>query len=82
MDNFIIKKVIMKKSNSGFSWGKGNFYFTIKDSPRNITMFRKDKSSALYTYDRYVQEGKDVEWLGQWDGKKFIETQVSELADK
>ena len=70
----------MSKTKQGFSWGKGRYYFTIKESPRNITMFRDNKDAAVYTYERYRQEGKTVEWLGQWDGKKFIETQLSEAS--
>jgi len=70
--------VMAKIPKKGFSWSKGTYYLTIKDSPRNITLFRKSKSDALFTYDRYKQEGKDIEWMGCWNGKKFEETNVSE----
>lgn len=53
--------------------GKGNWYFTIKSIPNNITIYRKSKEAAAETYKKYQRAGKEVEWLGKWDGKKFIE---------
>ncbi len=67
-----------KVPKKGFSWSKGKYYLTIKDSPRNITLFRKSKNDAVFIYSRYKQEGKDIEWLGCWNGKKFEETSISE----
>jgi len=53
--------------------GKGKYYFTIKSTPNNITMYRKTKKAAIDAYHRYQQLGKECEWLGKWDGKKFTE---------
>lgn len=54
--------------------GKGNWYFTIKSIPNNITIYRKNKETAVEAYRKYQRAGKEVEWLGKWDGKKFTES--------
>jgi len=64
----------MRKKN--FSYGKGKYYFTIKSLPNNITMFRNSKMDAISTFRKYLIAGKSVEWLGKWNGKEFIESQV------
>ncbi len=56
-----------------FAFGKGKYYFTIKSSPNNITIFRKTEKAAKDAYANYLKLGKECEWLGQWDGKRFIE---------
>ena len=63
----------MSRRRKGFEFGEGNFYFTIKTSPRNITIHRKDKNEALRMYNYYASNGKDIEWLGMWDGKQFVD---------
>ena len=63
-----------------FSFGKGKYYFTIKSTPNNITMYRKTLESAQDTYLKYQRLGKDCEWLGQWNGKKFVEDNPPKLA--
>ena len=60
-----------KIPNQSFSWSKGKYYLTIKETPRSITLFRLSRSEAEYTYSRYKMEGKTIEWLGLWNGKKF-----------
>jgi hypothetical protein len=57
-----------------FTMGVGNYYFTVKSIPNNITIYRKTKEAAVMTYRQYVKVGKDCEWLGKWDGKKFQES--------
>ncbi|NRB61858.1 MAG: hypothetical protein HRU40_02305 [Saprospiraceae bacterium] len=64
------------RSKKNFTMGKGKYYFTIKSTPNNITMFRQSKQAAVDTYMRYRRLGKEVEWLGKWDGKKFTESSV------
>lgn len=51
--------------------GKGKYYFTIKSSPNNITIYRKTFKAASDAYLKYLALGKECEWLGKWDGKKF-----------
>jgi len=50
------------------------YYFTVKSSPRDITMFRDTKEAAANTFKYYLAIGKKMEWLGKWNGKKFEET--------
>jgi len=57
-----------------FTLGIGKFYFNIRTGQQNITICRTDKKDAAYAYLSYVELGKDVEWLGRWEGKKFSET--------
>jgi len=58
-------------SKKNFAMGKGKYYFTIKSSPNNITIFRDTVKAAADTYHKYILLGKECEWLGEWDGKKF-----------
>jgi hypothetical protein len=57
----------------GFSYAKGTYYFTVKAIPNNITIYRKTKEAAADAYQKYVSLGKDIEWLGKWNGKQFLE---------
>jgi hypothetical protein len=57
-----------------YTMGKGKYYFTIKSTPNNITIFRKKKQAAIDAFLKYKQLGKEIEWLGKWDGKKFTES--------
>lgn len=56
-----------------FPMGKNKYYFTIKAVPNNITIFRKSKQAAMDAFQKYQRAGKEIEWLGKWDGKKFTE---------
>lgn len=67
----------MRRSSKGFEYSEGMYYFTIKNHPNNITMHRKDKEMAISTYKHYQEVGKEVVWLGKWNGKNFIEASVS-----
>ena len=60
----------MKKN---YAMGEGKYYYTIKSTPNNITIFRKNKKAALDAFMTYKRLGKEIEWLGKWDGKKFTE---------
>lgn len=62
------------RSKKNFDYGKGKYYFTIKSSPNNITIHRKEKEAAQRTFLHYLAMGKDIEWHGMWDGKKFTES--------
>jgi len=64
----------MASRNKKFDFGTGNYYFEIKNSGiASITIKRKEKKDAVYTFMNYQRVGKNVNWLGKWDGKKFIE---------
>ena len=70
----------MKDSSSKkhFAYGKGNYYLNIKEFPRNILLFRKSREDAQYIFNRYKNEGKTIEWMGCWNGKKFEDTSVDQ----
>ena len=62
-----------KRKKKGFEFSEGVYYFTIKGGRNNITVHRKEKSSAISVFKRYESVGKDIEWHGMWDGKQFVE---------
>ncbi|MCB0619296.1 MAG: hypothetical protein KDC43_03925 [Saprospiraceae bacterium] len=61
------------KWDKKFSRGQGKYYFTIKSNPSNITLHRESKEDAANAYRRYMRIGKECEWHGRWNGKKFEE---------
>ena len=64
-----------------FKKTKGNYYFNVKMGyQNNITISRKTREETAYAFNNYVKHGKDCEWLGQWDGKKFTDTEIGETA--
>lgn len=65
-----------RRRKKGFEFGEGVYYFTIKGGRNNITMHRKDKNTAISVFNRYESVGKDIEWLGKWDGSKFVESNL------
>ena len=69
------------RKKKGFDFGKGKYYLTIVDFPNNITFHRLDKAAAVRAYEHYNAIGKKIEWLGKWDGKKFIESKAPQVAD-
>lgn len=60
----------MKKN---YSLGIGKFYFSVRNGGNGIMIKREKKTDAVYAYESYKKIGKECEWLGQWDGKKFVE---------
>lgn len=70
-----------RRSTKKFEYAKDIYYFNIKKGyNNNITIKRKDKQLALDAFKNYLttQKGK-CEWLGKWDGKKFIEDSYDAL---
>jgi len=65
----------MRRKKS-YAFKKDVYYFTVKSSPRDITMFRDSKEDAARTFESYLAIGKKMEWLGKWNGKKFEENTV------
>ena len=62
------------RSSKKFDYGVGKYYLTINSIPNNVTIYRNDKKTALDAYRKYSEVGKKIEWLGKWNGKKFMET--------
>ena len=68
-----------KKKN--FTKAVGNYFFDIKMGFNNtITISRKNREDAEYAFSNYLKQKKQCEWLGQWDGKKFIDTEFKKAA--
>lgn len=68
-----------KKKN--FTMATGTYFFNVKMGFSNsITISRATKKEAEYAYANYLKQRKDCEWLGQWDGKKFIDTEYTVAA--
>ena len=65
-----------KGKRKNFDWGKGKYYLKIDSIPNNITLFRKTKEAAFITFKRYNDVGKQIEWLGKWNGKEFVDDKV------
>jgi hypothetical protein len=59
------------RPNKNISLGKDKYYFTIKSTPNNITIYRSTRKAAADAFLNYRKIGKDCEWLGKWNGKKF-----------
>lgn len=54
-----------------FPLGKDKYYFTVQSGFQTITIHRKEKADAIHRFLSYQKNGKQVEWLGRWNGKKF-----------
>jgi len=63
-----------------FTKTEGTFYFNVKTRDMNITIHRETLESAKSAFMGYVRQGKACEWLGQWNGKKFVPVDTSLLA--
>ncbi len=70
-----------RRSKKKFDFAKDVYYFNIKKGYNNeITIKRMELSAAIHTYTNYLKTYKEAcEWLGKWDGKKFIENNYLEL---
>ena len=63
------------RGSKKFDYKQGKFYFNVKSMVGPpITINRSSKEEAIEAFSRYLRAGKDCEWLGQWEGKKFSST--------
>ena len=71
-----------RRSLKKFDFGKDIYYFNInKGQNSNITIKRIEKSKAIEAYRSYVKSYQEkVEWLGKWDGSKFVENDIEKLS--
>ncbi|MEM6964822.1 MAG: hypothetical protein AAF573_08665 [Bacteroidota bacterium] len=68
-----------KKKN--FTKAVGSYFFDIKMGFNNtITISRKNRKDAEYAFSNYLKQKKECEWLGKWDGKKFVDTDFNKAA--
>ncbi len=65
-----------------YKMGVGIYYFNIKSGIQNIVISRSSKDEAINSYLMYKKVGKDAEWLGCWDGKRFQESTAPSLKDQ
>ncbi len=74
----------MARKSKKFDFGKNVYYFTIKkDYNNSITIKRTERDKALLAYSGYLKSYKEkCEWLGKWDGKKFVESNYEALKAK
>ncbi len=73
-----------RRKTKKFDFGKGIYYFEIKKGfNNNITIKRTTLKKALEAYNMYLRTQKDnCQWLGKWDGKKFVEEDVNALFEQ
>lgn len=73
-----------RRSSKKFEFGEGIYYFNInKGTNSNITIKRMDKSKAIEAFKSYVKSYREkAEWLGKWDGSKFIDKDIEKLMVK
>ena len=67
--------------NKNFKYAKGVYYFVVRNGQQNITIKRVKKNEAVMAFSAYKQNGKDVTWLGCWDGKKWQESSAPTSAE-
>lgn len=69
------------RRKQAYTKAKGFYFFNIDEGYRNsITISRKTREEAEYAFQNYVNQKKDCEWLGQWDGSKFIDDKFNAAA--
>lgn len=69
------------RRKKGFKMTSGHYFFNIKMGYQNtITISRNTKKEAVLAFEGYLKQKKDCEWLGQWDGKKFIDDDYNSAA--
>ena len=72
-----------RRSTKRFEYGKGIYYFNIRTSANNaVTIKRKNKKQAVDAFAGYLRtQGDKCEWLGKWDGEKFVDDDWEKISD-
>ena len=69
------------RRKKAFKKTAGHYFFNVKMGyQNNITISRTNKDEAAYAFKNYLKQRKDCEWLGQWDGKEFVDTEFRDAA--
>lgn len=69
------------RKKKGFKMTPGYYFFNIKMGyQNNITISRKTREEAVYAFDNYLKQRKECQWLGQWNGKTFVDDVYNEAA--
>lgn len=73
--------MIKMRRKKKFKMISGFYFFNIKMGYQNtILISRKNREEAEYAFENYLKQKKESEWLGQWDGEKFIDDQYNDAA--
>ncbi len=69
------------RRKKAFRKTKGHYFFNVNMGYRNdITISRSNRREAIFAFRNYLKQNKECEWLGQWDGEQFVDTEVQEAA--
>jgi len=70
-----------RRSAKKFDYGEGIYYFILKKGFRSeIVIKRLSLLKAVQAFKYYLNTNAgEPEWLGKWDGNKFIETNFQKL---
>ena len=71
----------MARRKKGFDYAKETYYIQVDGQYAPITIKRKSRANALKAYRKYSKYPKDVVWLGRWNGKEFVENEITKLAE-
>ena len=73
-----------RRPTKKFEFAKDVYYFNLnKDFGPPITLNRRTQKEAVQAYSRYLRTyAEKCEWLGRWDGKKFIEDNFPKLEEE
>ena len=67
------------RKKKGYTMTTGHYFFNVfMGYQRAITISRATKKEAVQAFSDYLKQKKDSEWLGKWDGKKFVDDKFSE----
>jgi len=53
------------------------YYLKIMTPNSSTTITRSTKASAMIAYQYYHDQGREVIWLGKWNGQTFEDTTIS-----
>lgn len=52
------------------------YYLKIMTPSSSTQIARSTKASAKIAYQHYLQQGREVIWLGKWNGQAFEDTTI------
>ena len=70
-----------RRKSKRFEFGKGIYYFVVKKGYRSeIIIKRLSLKKALQAFKYYAKSSAgQTEWLGKWQGEKFVDTNLAKL---
>ena len=52
------------------------YYLTLKTQNSSTKIARSTKAAAKAAYQYYLHQGREVIWLGKWNGQSFEDTNI------